>query len=327
MRVEAGAPAAAADACRRAQRELARSDERFFVLEEDPGLSAEPGDTGDRGRSFADEIGERCLCGGFAAASLIGAAGGLALAGKVPLINTFSSHALLRACEQLRLDLCYHQADAKIFGRVAGRAGDLSSAARCTFEDLAVARSIPNLTVIAPADAAAAYRATLAAGMHAGPVYVRLAAEATGQVYGGDCPFRIGRGIVLRDGGDLTLIAAGLAVVAEALAAADLLRRDGLDARVIDLHTLKPLDRALLAAAAAETGLLVTVEDHSVCGGLGEAVAEAVGEDHPVPMAILGLPDGCREPGDGCEDRLRRHGLDAAGIAAGARRALGRTAG
>jgi transketolase len=269
----------AAAACRLAQSELARDDARFFVLEADAWAGAE--------------------------ASLIGAAGGLALAGKIPLVNLLSSADLIRACEQVRLDLCYHHANAKLFGASDG-----------SIEDLALARSLPNLTVIAPADATAAYQATLAAGAHAGPVYIRLARLAentTPQVYDAGCPFRIGRGIVLRDGSDLTLVAAGLGVVAEALAAAELLRRDGIDARVIDLHTIKPIDRALLKQAAEETGLIITIEEHSVRGGLGGAVAEVLGDECPVPMRILGISGQDERP-------------DAAGIAASARQALERQA-
>jgi transketolase len=295
-------------ACRLAQLELARSDARFFSLE------ANPGDAG--GFPFRAELPERYLAWTGAEASLIGAAGGLALAGKIPLINLFSSFALIRACEQVRLDLCYHHANAKLFGSIEG-----------SVEDLALTRSMPNMTVIAPADATAAYHATLAAGAHAGPVYIRLAQSATPQVYGPDRRFKngrleIGRGIVLRDGSDLTLVAAGVTVVAEALAAAELLRRDGIDARVIDLHTVKPVDRALLKQAAEETGLIITIEQHSMRGGLGGAVAEALGDEHPVPMRILGIPDACREQAGTREEHLRRCGLDAPGIAAGARRAL-----
>ncbi|HEX3529750.1 MAG TPA: transketolase C-terminal domain-containing protein [Thermoanaerobaculia bacterium] len=267
-------------ACRLAQSELARDDARFFVLEAETWEGAE--------------------------ASLIGAAGGLALAGKIPLVNLLSSAALIRACEQVRLDLCYHHANAKLFGSFEG-----------SIEDLALARSLPNLTIIAPADAAAAYRATLAAGAHAGPVYIRLAQHMAPEVYDAGCPLQIGRGIVLRDGSDLTLVAAGLGVVAEALAAAELLRRDGIDARVIDLHTIKPIDRALLKQAAEETGLIITVEEHPVRGGMGGAVAEVLGDECPVPMRILGIPEDCR-----VMHRLHDYGLDAQGIAASARRAL-----
>ncbi|HEV3457973.1 MAG TPA: transketolase C-terminal domain-containing protein [Thermoanaerobaculia bacterium] len=307
----------AAAACRLAQRELARRDARFFSLE------ANPDDAG--GLPFRAEFPERYVAWTGAEASLIGAAGGLALAGKIPLVNMFSARGLMRACEQVRLDLCYHHANAKLFGSIdeGPEAGSPEGAHRA-IGDLALARSLPNLTVIAPADATAAYHATLAAGAHAGPVYVRLARHATPPVYGLGCRFEIGRGIVLRDGSDLTLVAASPAVVAAALAAAELLRRDGIDARVIDLHTVKPIDRALLAQAAEETGLIVTVEEHPVRGGLGGAVAEALGDDCPVPMRILGVPDACREQAGTRQEQLRRCGLDAPGIAGSARRALAR---
>jgi transketolase len=306
----------AVETCRLAQRELARQDRRFFSLE------ADLGDFG--GFAFRDEFPDRYLDLGIAEASLVGTAAGLALAGKIPLINTFASFALMRACEQVRLDLCYHRANAKIFGTFAGLQAGFSGPTHHAIEDLAVARGLPNLTVIAPADAVAAYHATLAAARHAGPVYIRLAVDATAQVYAEDCPFTIGKGVVLRRGGDLTLVAAGLTVVAEALAAAALLERAGIAARVIDLHTLKPLDRELLATAARETGLIVTVEEHSVVGGLGGAVAEALGEDCPVPMRILGVPDAYCEQVAPHAEHLRRYGLDAEGIAAAARLALQR---
>jgi transketolase len=306
----------AVETCRLAQRELARRDPRFFSLE------ADLGDFG--GFPFRDELPDRYLDFGIAEASMIGAAGGLALRGKVPLINTFASFALMRACEQVRLDLCYHRANAKIFGTFAGLQAGFSGPTHHSIEDIAIARSLPNMTVIAPADAVAAYWATLAASEHPGPVYIRLAVDVTPQVYGEDCPFEIGRGNVLRDGADLTLVAAGLTVVAEALAAADLLTRDGIRARVLDLHTIKPLDRELLARAARETGLLVTVEEHTVCGGLGGAVAEAVAEEAPVPLKILGVPDAYAETVAPHQEHLRRYGLDAAGIAAAAREALPR---
>jgi transketolase len=297
----------AAAACRLAQRELARNDARFFSLE------ANPGDAD--GFPFRAEFPRRYLAWSGGEASLIGAAGGLALAGKIPLVNLFSSFALIRACEQVRLDLCYHHANAKLFGCIDGpEAGAV--------EDLSLARSLPNLTIIAPADATAAYHATLAAAAHPGPVYVRLARRAVPPVYGASCRIEIGQGIVLRAGSDLTLVAAGLGVVGEALAAAELLRRDGIDARVIDLHTIKPVDRALLRQAAEETGLILTIEEHPVTGGLGGAVAEALGDDCPVPMRILGIPDACREPAGTHEEYLHRCGLDAQGIAAGARQAL-----
>jgi transketolase len=304
----------AVETCRLAQRELARRDERFFSLE------ADLGDFG--GFPFRDEFPDRYLDFGIAEASLVGAAAGLALRGKIPLVNTFASFALMRACEQVRLDLCYHNANAKIFGTFAGLQAGFSGPTHHSIEDVAIARSFPNMTVIAPADAVAAYWATLAAGEHPGPVYIRLAVDVTEQVYGEDCPFTIGKGNVLCDGSDLTLVAAGLTMVAEAKKAADLLAKDGISARVIDLHTIKPVDRELLGRAARETGLLITLEEHTVLGGLGGAVAEAVAEEYPVRMRILGIPDAyCQHVGP-YPEHLRRYGLDAAGVAATAREAL-----
>lgn len=304
----------AVETCRLAQLELARQDKRFFSLE------ADLGDFG--GFPFRDEFPDRYIDFGIAEASLVGAAGGLALRGKIPLINTFASFALMRACEQVRLDLCYHKANAKIFGTFAGLQAGFSGPTHHSIEDIAIARAFPGMTVIAPADAVSSYWATLAAGHHPGPVYIRLAVDVTAQVYGEDCRFEIGKGNVLRDGGDLTLVASGLTVVAEALAAADLLARDGIDARVIDLHTIKPVDRELLGRAARETGLIVTVEEHTVYGGLGGAVAEAVAEEAPVPMRILGIPDAYAEYVGPYTEHLRRYGIDAEGIAGAARQAL-----
>jgi transketolase len=301
-------------ACRLAQLELARRDPRVFALEADLGDCY--------GFELRDELPERYLDFGIAEASMMGAAAGLSLRGKIALVNTFASFALLRACEQVRLDLCYHNANAKIFGTFAGLQAGFSGPTHHCIEDLAVARSFPNMTVLAPADAIAAYWATFAAVSHPGPVYVRLAVDATAQVYGEDCRFEIGKGNVLREGDDLTLIAAGLTVVAEALKAAEHLHGDGVEARVIDMHTVKPIDRELLARAARETGLLVTVEEHTVLGGLGGAVAEAVAELHPARVRILGVPDAYCERVGPYEEHLRRYGLDAAGIAAAARRAL-----
>ncbi|HTQ80581.1 MAG TPA: transketolase C-terminal domain-containing protein [Thermoanaerobaculia bacterium] len=304
----------AVETCRLAQLDLARRDKRFFSLE------ADLGDFG--GFPFRDEFPDRYLDFGIAEASLIGAAGGLALRGKIPLINTFASFALMRACEQVRLDLCYHKANAKIFGTFAGLQAGFSGPTHHSIEDIAIARSFPNMAVICPADAISSYWATIAAGEHTGPVFIRLAVDVTAQVYGEDCPFTFGKGNVLRQGGDLTLAASGLTVVAQALEAADLLAKEGIDARVLDIHTVKPIDKDLLAQAARETGLILTVEEHSIFGGFGGAVAEAVAETEPVPVKILGIPDAYAEYVGPYEEHLRRYGLDAAGIVAAAKKAL-----
>ena len=292
------------------QLEAARRDPRVWSLESDLGDLY--------GTAFRDEFPDRWVSVGIAESSLIGMAAGLALRGKVPFVNTFASIALMRACEQVRLDVCYHNANVKIVGTFA--------ATHSSFKDIAIARSLPNMTVVAPADAVAMYYATLAAAAWEGPLFLRLGMDATPQVYE-SCPFEIGKGNVLRDGGDLTLVAAGTQVVHEALEAARALAGEGTHARVIDLHTIKPIDRDLLIQAARETGRVVTVEDHSIYGGLGGAVAEVLAETHPVPMKILGTPDRyCEELGI-YEDHLRRYGLDGPGIVASVREWLGKEGG
>lgn len=296
---------------RLAQLEAARRDPRIVSLE---------ADLGDfYGFAFRDEFPDRWYDFGIAEASMIGAAAGLAKRGRVPLVNTFASFALMRAAEQVRLDLCYHHANVKIFGTFAGLQSSFSGPSHHSIEDVAIARSMPNMVVLVPADGVAVYHATLAAVAHEGPVFVRLAMDQSPRIYGEECPFTIGRGNVLREGDDLTLVAAGLTIVPNALAAAEILAADGLEARVIDMYSVKPIDRELLVESARRTGLVVTVEEHSVLGGLGGAVAEVLAESHPVPMKILGVPDRyCEELGTHAE-HLRRYGLDAEGIARAAR--------
>ncbi|MGI9488257.1 MAG: transketolase family protein [Geminicoccaceae bacterium] len=297
------------------QLDAARGDNTVYSLE------ADLGDFG--GQDFMSEFPERYVDVGIAEASLFGIATGLALRGKIPCVNTFASFALMRACEQVRLGLCYHNTNAKIFGTFGGLQSSFSGSTHHAIEDLAIARTLPNMTVVAPADAIAAYKAAIAAVHTPGPVFIRLAVADSPLVYDENCPFEIGRGNVLREGNDLTLVACGLTIVAETVKAATLLADRGIEARVIDLHTVKPVDRDLLMQAAKETGLIVTVEEHSTIGGLGGAVAEALADSHPTPMKILGVPDTyCKHMGSH-EDHLRRYGLLADGIADAAESALG----
>lgn len=299
---------------RLAQLEAGRANPRVVSIE---------ADLGDfYGFDFRDEMPDRWFDFGIAEASMIGAAAGLARRGFVPMVNTFASFALMRAAEQVRLDVCYHHANVKIFGTFAGLQSSFSGPSHHSIEDLAIARCLPGMTVLVPADPVSVYRLTLAAVEHPGPVFVRLAMDASEPVYGEDDTFPIGRGKLLREGGDLTLVAAGLTIVPNALAAAGLLADRGIEARVVDMYSLKPIDRDLLVESARRTGLVVTVEEHTVLGGLGGAVAEVLSAEHPVPMKILGVPDRyCEELGSHAE-HLERYGLDPEGIARSAREAL-----
>lgn len=304
----------AVSACRRAQLDLARVDERVFSLE---------GDLGDfGGDDFRAAYPDRFIDVGIAEANLVGIAAGLAFRGNVPFVNTFATFALMRACEQVRLDVCYHNANVKIAGTFAGIAAGASGPTHQSVEDLAVARCLPNMVVLAPADALDAYQATVSAALHNGPVYLRLGLEPTPAVYAEPHSFEIGRGRMLAQGRHVGIVAAGLSSVANALAASRRLRPLGILATVVDMPSIKPIDDELLVRVARETGLVVTVEEHSVLGGLGGAVAEVLGERCPVPLHRVGIADEyCGVVGPYLS-QLQRCGLDADGIAATVQMAL-----
>jgi transketolase len=303
------------EASRLAQYHLALADERIYSIEADLGDCW--------GLPFRDAFPHRFLDFGIAEASAVGASAGLALRGKRPFLNTFGTFALMRAAEQVRLDICYHDVPVVIAGMFTGIAAGFSGPTHHAIEDVAIARALPNLTVIAPADALSAYQATIAAAAHDGPVYLRLGVEAGDPVYDRAEPFVIGKGTVLRPGADITLVASGITIVPNTLAAADLLAQQGISVRVIDLPTIKPIDADLLETAALETGRIFTVEEHSTIGGLGSAVAEVIAERTPVPVHAIGLPDAfCKTVGSYAE-QLERYGLDSAGIAHSVRRILG----
>jgi transketolase len=290
------------EACRLAQLDLAREDPRVVSVEADLGDCW--------GLEFREQMPDRFLDFGIAEASAVGAAAGLAMGGKRPFLNTFGTFALMRAAEQVRLDICYHRAPVVIAGMFTGIAAGFSGPTHHAIEDVSVARALPNLTVIAPADAVQAYDATRAAFAHNAPVYLRLGVEPGPQVYEAHEPFEIGRGRVLREGSRLTIVTCGVTIVPEVLKAAERLG----DVEVIDMPTIKPIDRELLVRSASRTGRVVTVEEHSTIGGLGSAVAEVLAEHAPVPLRRIGLPDAfVKEIGD-YDEQLRRFELDAEGV-------------
>lgn len=300
-------------ACRRAQLEIARTDPRVFSLEGDLAYPAVP---------FHEEYPDRFLQIGISEADLVATAAGLAQGGKVPFVNSFASFLSFRALEQVRLDVAYHRANVKLIGYYCGLSGGYAGPTHACIEDLAVLRSLPGLTVLSPADTVATYQATWAAAEWDGPVYIRVGRAENPQVYDREVPFRIGRAVRLVDGDDLTLVATGNQMVHEALEARRALAEEGVSCRVLDMHTIKPLDREAVTAAAEETGAVVTVEDHNVLGGLGSAVAEVLLSTRPVPLVRVGVPDTYCEEVAPHEEMLRTYGLDSAGIARAARRAL-----
>jgi transketolase len=258
---------------------------------------------------------------GIAEQNMMAAAGGMAAVGLIPVVTTFAVFCL-RAIEQARLSLCYAKRNAKIVASHPGLdVGPDGGSAQC-LEDLAAFRAIPGMTVVSPADATEMALATRAILDFEGPVYMRTGRSAAPRVFGDDHTFAIGKGRIIRQGADLTIIACGVEV-ARALAAADMLKEDGIAARVVNMATIKPIDRELVAACARETGAIVTAEDHNILGGLGSAVAEALAATVPAPIEFVGVKDTFGSSGEP-EELAYAYEIAAPFIAAAARRVLKR---
>ena len=262
---------------------------------------------------FQKEFPERHWDCGIAECNMTGIAAGLSTCGKVPFISSFAMFAAGRAFEQIRNSIGYPHLNVKIGATHAGiSVGEDGATHQCN-EDIALMRTIPGMVVINPSDDIEAKAMVAAAYEHQGPVYMRFGRLAVPVINDRpDYKFELGKGIVLREGKDLTIIANGLCV-APALEAAEKLAADGIDAKVINIHTIKPLDEDLVVAAAKETGKVVTVEEHSIIGGLGGAVCECLAEKAPVPVKRIGIHDVFGESGPALE-LLHKYGLDAEGI-------------
>ena len=274
---------------------------------------------------FAERFPRRFVQVGIAEQNLTGIAAGLAAAGKIPFCATYGAFASYRAADQLRVTVAYSDLNVKIVGAHGGLSVGLDGATHQALEEISIIRSIPNLTMIVPCDYWEAYKATLAAAAHVGPVYLRLGREDVPVVTAEDTPFTFGRGEIFAAGDDLTLVACGV-MVYEALRAREALLLRGITARVVDLHTVKPLDVALLERCARETGAMVTAEEHQVNGGLGGAVAEAVVRTHPVPMEFVAVMDRFGQSGRP-DELMAAFGLGAQDIVAAAERVLARKRG
>ncbi len=262
---------------------------------------------------FMKAFPERHIDCGIAEGNMMGVAAGLAATGKVPFASTFAMFAAGRAFEQVRNSIGYPKLNVKIGATHAGiSVGEDGATHQCN-EDIALMRTIPGMTVISPADDVEAKAAVAAAYEHEGPVYMRFGRLAVPVINDRpDYKFELGKGIVLREGKDVTIIATGLPV-ANCLEAAEKLAADGIDAKVINIHTIKPLDEELVVAAAKETGKVVTVEEHSVIGGLGSAVCDALSEKAPTKTLKIGINDVFGESGPAAE-LVKKYGLDADSI-------------
>jgi Transketolase, C-terminal subunit len=269
---------------------------------------------------FAEKYPQRYFQIGIAEQDLIGTAAGLALTGFIPFATTYAVFAAQRANEQIRLAACYNNANVKIAVSHGGLTCGEDGASHQALEDIASMRVMPNMTVIVPADAEEAYEATKAAAEVYGPVYLRLGRTPVPVHTQGFGSFEIGKARKLRDGSDVTLIAAGV-MVDKAIQASELLAQEGIKASVINMHTIKPIDTDTIIREAQTTGCIVTAEEHSIIGGLGGAVAEVLSENIPVPLVRVGTKDTFGESGEP-EALLTKYGLAASDIVAAARKAI-----
>ena len=263
---------------------------------------------------FAKAFPARFFNIGIAEQDMMGTAAGLAIGGKLPFVSTFAVFATGRAWEQVRQSICYPNLNVKIVASHAGVTVGEDGGSHQSVEDIAVMRVIPHMTVIVPADGVETLQAIEAAAEHQGPCYVRTGRNKVPVIFGPDYKFRIGKAHVFNEGKDAAVIATGI-MVAEALKARDLLKAEGIDAGVINMSTIKPIDTHAVLAAAKRCGAIVSAEEHSIIGGLGGAVAEALSESAPIPMVRIGVKDVFGTSGDQ-EGLLRHYGLSAVDIAA-----------
>ncbi|MCE5220955.1 MAG: transketolase family protein [Clostridium sp.] len=264
---------------------------------------------------------ERFINMGIAESNMMGVAAGLSTCGKIPFASTFAMFAAGRAFEQIRNSICYPKLNVKVCATHAGLTVGEDGATHQSIEDISLMRSIPNMTVINPADAVETEAAILAVAEYNGPCYVRLGRLAVSVINDEkNYKFEIGKGITLAQGDDITIVATGM-MVELALEAKDELAKDGINARIINIHTIKPIDKELLIKAAKETGAIVTAEEHSVIGGLGSAIAEVVTEECPVPILKVGIKDTFGESGKPNE-LLKVYGLTTQVIVEYSKRAI-----
>ncbi|OIN98172.1 transketolase [Candidatus Desantisbacteria bacterium CG_4_10_14_0_8_um_filter_48_22] len=268
---------------------------------------------------FCKAFPDRFFNMGVAEANMIGTAAGLATCGKIAFASTFAVFATGRVYDQIRMCLCYPKTNVKICATHAGISVGEDGASHQSNEDIALMRVLPNMTVIVPADGVETEKAVAVIAEYAGPVYLRLGRLKLPVIFSQDYKFEIGRGVQLKGGADVSIIACGL-MVHEALKASEELLKEGIRAGVVNMSSVKPLDEALVARCAKETGALVTAEEHMVTGGLGDAVSEVACRTHPVPVIRVGVTK-FGESGSP-KELLEKYGLTAGAVAGACREAI-----
>ena len=297
-------------------KELGETNKNIVVLDADLSGST-------KSAIFGKAFPERFFNMGIAESNMVATAAGLAAVGKIPFVNTFTVFLTTLGLIAARGQVCYGNLNVKFGGAYGGMSDVLDGASHHALEDIAVMRTLPNMRVICPADAAAARWATRWAAENYGPVYLRLSREAFPDLYGADAKFEMGRGAVVRDGSDVTVIACGI-MVHKAIEAAEALAAKGVSVRVVDMYSIKPIDAELIARCAFETGAIVTAEEHTIYGGLGGAVSEVLAHGGAAaPTEFVGTRDTFTESGK-YADLLHKYGLDAEGVIAAIQRVLAR---
>ena len=294
---------------------LAKEDPRIVDVEADL--------TGAHGmKPFKAAYPDRSFNVGIAEANMVGGAAGLSACGKIPFVHSFATFASRRCFDQIAISVCYAGLNVKIVGSDPGVGAELNGGTHMALEDMGIMRTLPGMTVFEPTDSVQLRKALPAIVEHEGPVYIRLFRRQAENVFDDDYEFDLGKADLLRDGSDVTLIASGVCV-ANALQAAETLAQEGVSARVLNIHTIKPLDEEIVLKAAKECGKVITAEEHNVIGGLGEAVCAVLSEKLPTPVRRVGVQDkfGCSGP---AWDLLREYGLDAATICKTAHEMLGK---
>ena len=297
--------------------ELGAENKEIVVLDADLSGST-------KSAMFGKAFPERFFNMGIAESNMVSTAAGLSTTGKIPFVNTFTVFLTTLGLIATRAQVCYGNLNVKFGGAYCGMSDAFDGASHHATEDIAVMRSLPNMTVIAPADAAATRWATRFAAETWGPMYLRLSRDVYPDLYPEDYPFELGKGAIVREGRDVTVIACGL-LVHNAIAAAEALEQEkGVSVRVVDMYSIKPIDKELILRCAAETGAIVTAEEHNIYGGLGGAVSEVLAWGGAgVPTEFVGIQDTFTESGP-YKQLLAKYGVDAAGVRAGIEKALAR---
>lgn len=303
------------DAYGKALVELGKLNKDIVVLDADLSKSTKTND-------FAKEFPERFFNMGIAEQNLMGCAAGFAASGKIPFASTFAIFACGRAYDQIRNTIGYPKLNVKIAASHAGLTVGEDGGSHQMIEDISLMRTIPGMTVIVPADGEETKQAVIAASEYEGPVYIRLGRPSIPLIFDEKYKFQIGKAALLREGQDVAIIATGI-MVGKALEAANQLEEQGIKAAVLNISTIKPIDKEAIIQVAQKTGAIVTAEEHNIIGGLGSAVAEVLGENHPVPMERVGVQDTFGESGKP-DELLEKYGLNAKNIIGACQKVINR---